>query len=217
MTTVLLIRHGMTDAVGQRIVGWLPGVGLNAEGVRQVARLRDELQGVKLDAIFSSPLERADVTARTIAAPHGLSIKTRDGLGEVRFGDWTGMTLAELDGDEQWQRWNAMRSCGRAPNGESMLETQSRMFDEMMHARASYPEGTVALVSHADAIRSLLVYVLGMSMDVFLRLRVDPASVSILRVSDWRLEVAGINLSGDGIASQLGANPLSETRRATSE
>ena len=52
MTTVLLIRHGMTDAVGQRIVGWLPGVGLNVEGLRQVARLRDELQGVKLDAIY---------------------------------------------------------------------------------------------------------------------------------------------------------------------
>ena len=217
MTTVLLIRHGMTDAVGQRIVGWLPGVGLNVEGLRQVARLRDELQGVKLDAIYSSPLERAALTANAIAAPHSIGVQTREGLGEVRFGDWTGKTLAELDGDEQWRRWNALRSCGRAPNGESMLETQSRMFDELMHARGSYPDGTVALVSHADPIRSLLVYVLGMSMDVFLRLRVDPASVSIVRVSDWLLEVAGINLSPDGIASQLTPNPLSEHPRAIAE
>ena len=81
-----------------------------------------------------------------------------------------------------------------------------------MRARV-IPDGTVALVSHADAIRSLLVYVLGMSMDVFLRLRVDPASVSIVRVSDWSLEVAGINLSADGIGAQLTPNPLSEHRR----
>jgi broad specificity phosphatase PhoE len=211
MTTVLLIRHGMTDAVGRRIVGWLPGVGLNGEGLAQVERLARELSPVALDAIYSSPLERAARTAQAIAdQQRHAAVIERPGLGEVRFGDWTGKTLDELDGDERWRRWSALRSCTRAPNGESMLETQSRMFDEMMHARERHPDAIVALVSHADAIRSLLVYLLGMSMDLFLRLRIDPASVSIVRVSDWSVEVAGVNLPVEGIASRLSPAPLVE-------
>jgi broad specificity phosphatase PhoE len=210
MTTVLLIRHGMTDAVGHRIVGWTPGVFLNAAGERQVASLSRELARVKLDAILSSPLERASLTARAIAAPHGIEVELRDGLGEVRFGEWTGQTLKQLEQDERWRCWNTLRSCGRAPGGESMLDTQGRMFNELTRVRDAYPDGTVALVGHADAIRALIVYLLGMSLDVFLRLRIDPASVSIVRISDASLEVAGINLSADGIASQLGPNPLSE-------
>jgi broad specificity phosphatase PhoE len=203
MTTVLLIRHGMTDAVGQRIAGWTPGVLLNEQGRGQVDLLSQELSTVRFDAIVSSPLERALATAMTIASPHGIEVTQREGLGEVRFGDWTGKTLKELDEDERWRRWNAIRSCGRAPGGESMLDVQQRMFNELTLARAAWPDGTVALVGHADAIRSLLVYLLGMSMDVFPRLRIDPASVSIVRMSDWSLEVAGINLQANGIAAQL--------------
>jgi broad specificity phosphatase PhoE len=213
MTTVLLIRHGMTDAVGRRIVGWTPGVLLNELGLRQAEALGRELRPVKLDAVISSPLDRAALTAQAIARPREIAVEYREGLGEVRFGDWTGKTLEELESDERWRRWNALRSCGRAPGGESMLDTQRRMFDELMRSREAYPEGTIALVSHADAIRALLVYVLGMSLDIFLRLRIDPASVSILRMSDGSLEVAGINLQADGIAAQLTPSPLMEHSR----
>ncbi len=213
MTTILLIRHGMTDAVGRQIVGWTAGVGLNAEGVGQVEHLGRELSTIALDAIFSSPLERAMLTAEAIAADRPIEIVQRPGLGEVQFGEWTGKMLDELESDDRWRRWNALRGCGRAPNGESMLETQSRMFDEMMHARAQFPDGTVALVSHADAIRSLLVYLLGMSMDLFLRLRIDPASISIVRLSDWSVEVAGINLQGDGLGKRLARTPVFESKQ----
>lgn len=212
MTTVLLIRHGMTDAVGRRIVGWLPGVGLNDVGVEQVGVLANELAETPLDAIYSSPLDRAAATADAIARFHACGVVRRDGLGEVRFGDWTGKMLDELDGDERWKRWNAIRTLGRAPGGESMLDTQRRMFDELAYAREQHPGGMVALVSHADAIRSLLVYLLGMAMDVFLRLRIDPASVSVLRISDGSVEVAGINLQAGGIGRQLAAARLSEHR-----
>lgn len=213
MTTVLLVRHGMTDAVGHRIVGWTPGVGLNTLGVEQVAKLGTELASIELDAIHSSPLDRAMLTAEAISAHQRCGITQREGLGEVRFGEWTGKTLEELEGDERWRRWNAIRTTGRAPGGETMLEVQRRMFDELSHARERFPEGTVALVSHADAIRSLLVYLLGMSMDVFPRLRVDPASVSIVRMTDWSLEVGGINLHSGGIGAQLDAGALIEHRR----
>lgn len=205
MTTVLLIRHGMTGAVGRRIVGWLPGVGLNAEGLAQVRDLSAELADVRLDAIHSSPLERASATAEAIAARQSCGVILRDGLGEVRFGEWTGKTLDELETDERWRRWNSIRTTGRAPGGESMLDTQRRMFDELSFAHEQHPGGMIALVSHADAIRSLLVYLLGMSMDIFLRLRIDPASVSIVRLSDGAIEVAGINLRAGGIGRCLTA------------
>ncbi len=203
MTTVLLIRHGMTDAVGQRIAGWMPGVGLNGRGLQEVEALSRALRTVRFEAIFSSPLERAAATAQAIAAPHGLGVTEREGLGEVQFGDWTGKQLKDLDQDERWRQWNTLRSCGRAPGGESMLDTQRRMFLELTHARDRHAHGTVALVSHADAIRSLLVYALGMPMDHLLRLRIDPASVSIVRMSDWNLEVGGINLQADGVKERL--------------
>lgn len=205
MTTVLLIRHGMTDAVGQRIAGWTKGVLLNEEGERQVLALGNELRSVKLDAVWASPLERADLTASAIASQHGITVEHQDSLGETRFGEWTGKTLKELDEDERWRRWNTIRSCGRAPGGESMLDVQRRMFNVLTQARDTYPNGTIALVSHADAIRALLVYLLGMSMDSFMRLRIDPASVSIVRMEDWTLEVTGVNQRAEGIAAQLAA------------
>jgi probable phosphoglycerate mutase len=213
MTTVLLVRHGMTDAVGHRIVGWTPGVGLNGLGVEQAAKLGAELACTELDAIYSSPLERAMLTAEAIRAHQRCAITQREGLGEVHFGEWTGQTLEELDSDERWRRWNSIRTTARAPGGETMLAVQRRMLDELSLAQEQYPEGTVALVSHADPIRSLLVYLLGMSMDVFLRLRVDPASVSIVRVTGWSLEVGGVNLHAGGVGAQLRAGPLVEHRR----
>lgn len=203
MTTVLLIRHGMTDAVGYRIAGWTPGVLLNEAGKQQVETLGRELASVKLDAVISSPLERAAMTAEAVARPHQLKVTYREGLGEVRFGQWTGLTIEELERDERWRQWNTMRGSQRAPDGESMLDTQRRMFDEFTAARDEYPNGTVAMVSHADAIRSLLYHLLGMSLDLFPRLRVDPASVTIVRTAPWTLEVAGINLCAEGIAAAL--------------
>lgn len=203
MTTILLIRHGMTDAVGRRIAGWDPGVLLNERGLEQVERLGRELATVKFDAIISSPLERAVMTAAAIAKHHSLTVSYRERLGEVRFGEWTGLTLDQLERDGRWKRWCTMRASERAPGGETMLETQSRMFDELKAACEAWPEGVVALVSHADAIRALLHHLLGISLDLFPRLRVDPASVSIVRMGPGVLEVAGVNLNAEGIAASL--------------
>ncbi len=117
MTTILLIRHGMTDAVGRRIAGWDPGVLLNERGLEQVERLGRELAAVKFDAIISSPLERAAMTAAAIAKHHRLTVSYREGLGEVRFGEWTGLTLDQLERDGRWKLWCTMRASERAPGG----------------------------------------------------------------------------------------------------
>jgi broad specificity phosphatase PhoE len=193
----------MTVAVGRRIAGWDAGVPLNAVGVTQVETLGEVLAPAPLAAVISSPLERAAMTAAAIAKPHGLEVSYREGLGEVRFGEWTGWTLEQLDQDERWKRWCTMRATQRAPGGETMLETQARMFDELMLAAGTYPDATVALVSHADAIRSLLHHLLGISLDLFPRLRIDPASVSVVRLAPEKVEVSGVNLRAGGILESL--------------
>src|SRR5437016_2189088 len=107
MTTLLLIRHGETDAVGKSIMGWLPGWHLNATGKAQVQSLAQRLARVRIQAIYSSPLERAVETAEPIANSHQLeSVRLQD-LGELQMGAWEGKTLQELDQREDWRLFNA--------------------------------------------------------------------------------------------------------------
>src|SRR4051812_11740004 len=95
-TVVLLIRHALTGAVGTRLVSRLPGINLNTEGEAQACALRRRLRGERLDAIYSSPLERAIQTSRPIAEDRGLDVEAVEELNEVDFGDWTGRSFDEL-------------------------------------------------------------------------------------------------------------------------
>lgn len=95
-TTLLLIRHAATDAVGGRLVSRMPGIRLTAEGIAQVELLRSRMMQLALDAVYSSPLERAVDTARPLADAHGLEVRICDQLTEVDFGDWTGLAFSEL-------------------------------------------------------------------------------------------------------------------------
>jgi broad specificity phosphatase PhoE len=200
MTTFLLIRHGFTDVIGNTIVGRLPGIHLNERGRVQARRLSQALAGSRLDAVYTSPLERARETAGAIAEPHGLAPETMESIGELDAGDWAGTALDALNRDERWRSWNTWRSGNRAPAGESMLDVQRRMADEMIRLRAVHPEATLALVSHGDPIRAALAYFLGISLDLCLRLEVSPASVSIVRLAEWGPQIAGIGLRADGFA-----------------
>ena len=208
MTTVLLIRHGMTDAVGHKLVGWTPGVGLNALGKEQASRLGAQLAGVPLQAIYSSPLDRARATAEAIAGKHGLPVQFRDGLGEVRFGDWTGMLISEIQNDPRWQEWNQFRATARTPNGESFLELQDRMISELNAIAAAHPASVVAVVSHADAVRAALLQLLGMPGDFCLRLDIKPASVSVVQLSpDQAPRVISMNIAVDGLKAIQDESP----------
>jgi probable phosphoglycerate mutase len=196
----------MTDAVGNYLASWTTGVHLNATGRAEVALLGQNLASIPITAVYSSPLERARETAHAVAAHHGLEVRLRDSLGEVRFGDWTGRSIADLDAaDPRWHAWNANRSIGRTPNGESFLELQDRMVSEIMTIAAEHPAATVAVVSHADAIRAALVQFLGIPGDLSLRLDIRPASVSILHLGSGSPRVAALNIPVGGIPSLLDA------------
>jgi probable phosphomutase (TIGR03848 family) len=195
MTTFLLIRHGMTDAVGKTITGRLPGVHLNKTGQRQADDLPSRLKRWKIDAIYSSPLERALETAAPAARKLGLKVMMSEALSEVDFGEWSGRSLAELDQLPEWRLYNTFRSGTRAPGGELATEVQTRMVEQLTRYSRQHPDQIVGVFSHADAIRLALVHFLGMPIDLMHRIEIRPASISIVRLAEWGPQVLLLNES----------------------
>jgi broad specificity phosphatase PhoE len=196
MTRILLIRHGSTDLLGRVLYGRMPGVLLNEEGRRQARATGEALkQRYTIDAVISSPLERATQTAQFIADPHGLDVSINEGLNEVECGTWVGKPFSDLKDCEEWLKFNRLRSLTRAPEGESLMEVQARAWKSLETIQARHPEGTVAAITHGDVVRSLLLLLLGMPLDYILRLEVAPASVSEIVLGGSEPLVSSINQS----------------------
>ena len=193
MTTFLLIRHSHTDAIGRRFAGSLADVQLSSEGRRQASLLAHHLSEAPLRAVYSSPVVRACETASVIAEPHALPVVTLPALDELRAKRWEGEAYSALDEQSDWQQWNRFRSGHRAGGGETMAEVQARMVSAMLDARAAYPESSLALVSHGDPIRAVLTYWLGMPVDHYHRIDIDPGSVSVLTLNDHAVHVRALN------------------------
>ncbi len=195
MTTFLLIRHGLTDAVGHRLTGRLPGLHLNETGRRQAAGLPDRLARWKIDAIYSSPLERTQETSAPLSERLGLPVTLDIRLAEFDFGRWSGMTIAELEPRHDWQMFCKFRSGTRAPGGELIGEVEARMVTALDEFRGKHEGQTVAVFSHADAIKAALMSYLAVPTDFIHRLDIVPASISTVRLEEWGAVVAGMNLS----------------------
>ncbi|RYG23453.1 histidine phosphatase family protein [bacterium] len=197
MTTFLLIRHALHEFGGHRIAGRTPDVHLSPDGLRQATSLADRLKKVKIDAIYASPITRCQETAGLIATHHDLEIEISEVITELDFGDWQGETIADLDEQDHWRRFNAFRSGTRAPNGELFLGTQLRVVRFLLDLRDRHPNQTVAVVSHADVIRAALLHFLGMPMDHFLRLEISPASVTTVAIAPYGPWILGVNHTGN--------------------
>jgi probable phosphomutase (TIGR03848 family) len=199
MTTFLLIRHGLTDAVGTLMTSHQAGVHLNATGRDQAARLPARLGHAPIAAIYASPLERTRETAQAIADARGLRVEIEPRFIEVDFGTWTGRRFADMAPDAGWQLYNAVRSVTRPPGGESLLDVQRRAVAALLELRERHPNEVVAVVSHADTLRAILLYFLGMPIDFVQRLDLSPAGISVLHLGDGAPRVSQIN--GEGLAS----------------
>ena len=146
-----------------------------------------------LSEVQTSPRQRARATAEAIGAATGAPVFEVDALDEVDFGDWTGASFAELDGQSQWDDWNRSRSTARTPGGESMMEAALRIERHMEHLAETRAGARIALVTHADMIRALVARVLGLSLDNLLRFEIDPASVSRIEAGTWGARVLRLN------------------------
>ncbi|MEX2202825.1 MAG: MSMEG_4193 family putative phosphomutase [Actinomycetota bacterium] len=196
MTVLLLIRHAHTDAAGKRLTGWSRGVHLNAQGQQEAEALADRLEGIPVDAIYSSPLERCRETVAPLARRRALPIAARRGLLEVDYGDWTGRTISQLRRTTLWRSVQQVPSTVRFPGGESFLEVQARAVAELGRIAGAHASGTVAVVTHADVVRLLIAHHAGMHTDHLQRLVVDPASVTVVAVSDGTTRLLKVNDTG---------------------
>jgi probable phosphoglycerate mutase len=197
---MLLIRHALNDWVGERLAGWTPGVHLNEEGRAQVTALVGRLASVPLAAVYSSPLERTLETAQPIAAAHGLTVEVREDLGESRYGDWTGRSLKELHKEALWPAVQVYPSGARFPGGESLREVQTRLVTALDAIRDAHRGQTVAVVSHADPIKAAVAFYVGLSLDLFQRLAVSPASVTALSFTAFGPRLLCLN-NGESLPS----------------
>ncbi len=195
MTTFLLIRHAVNDFVKTgKLAGRLEGVRLNAEGQAQAQALGARLAAAPLDHIYASPIERTMETAAAIAQHHPrLAVEANWDIGEVLYGDWQGKKIADLQRRKMWSVVQEYPSRARFPAGESLRGAQTRIVDALEGFAQKHPEQMIALVFHADLIKMALAHYLGMHLDVFQRIVISPASLSIVRLGHSRPFIVGMN------------------------
>lgn len=195
MTIILLIRHGENDYVKEgRMAGRLPGVHLNEKGREQAQALADKLKDAPIKAVYSSPLERAMETAQPLAAALGQEVIPRAGLLETDMGEWQDRKLKGLSRLKAWRVVQMAPSLLRFPGGETFAECQQRIVSELEMLRGLHDaDEMIACVFHSDPIKLAVAYYLGLPLDLFQRLTVMPATVSVIQIDDGFSRLINLN------------------------
>jgi len=200
VTLVLLVRHGLTAATGTVLTGRMPGIRLDDRGREQAQTLGARLAGVHLDAIVTSTLERCQETAAAIAAARDgnqVAVQQDERFAEVGYGDWTGQPLKRLAKEPLWRVVQAHPSAVRFPGGESLAGVQERAVAAIREWNSRLgPKATYVVCSHGDVIKSIIADSLGMHLDMFQRIQVDPCSLSMVRYTPLRPFVVRMNDTG---------------------
>ena len=216
MATVILVRHGRTTANASGVLaGRTAGVKLDQIGRGQAASTGARLAAVPLVGVVSSPLERCRQTSRAILE-HQTGLPARSiekGITECDYGEWQGRKLGELAKEDLWSVVQTQPSAAIFPGGESLQAMQARSVAAIRRLDAAFeaehgPGAVWVAVSHGDIIKSILADALGMHLDLFQRINVNPASVSIVRYSASRPDVVATNTDA-GDLSWLRAKPAS--------
>ncbi|MER0444723.1 histidine phosphatase family protein [Streptomyces sp. Edi4] len=209
MATLILVRHGRSTAnTAGVLAGWTPGVALDQRGAAQAAALPARLAGVPLAAVVTSPLQRCRETVRPLLdARPGLPLHPEDLIGECHYGDWSGGKLAELSADPLMEVVQQHPSNAAFPGGESMRAMQARAVEAVRgwNTRIETEHGsdaTYVMCSHGDIIKSVVADALGMHLDLFQRISVEPCSLTVIRYTRLRPYLLRLGDTGD-LASLL--------------
>jgi probable phosphomutase (TIGR03848 family) len=204
MATLILVRHGRSTAnTAGLLAGWTPGVALDEHGAGQARALPGRLAGVPLAAAVSSPLQRCRETLEPLlAARPGLELHTEERIGECHYGDWSGRKLSELGEDPLMRTVQQHPSAVAFPGGESMRAMQARAVDAVRewNGRIEAEHGSDAvylMCSHGDIIKSLVADALGLHLDLFQRIHVEPCSVTAIRYTPTRPFLLRLGDTGD--------------------
>jgi len=195
-TRLVLVRHAVTAQTGPLLSGRTPGIDLSEKGVGQADATAQRLAKLPVAAIYASPIERTTQTAQQIAAHHGLDVRPLPGVIEADYGDWTGGEIAELAKTDEWKVVQVAPSRARFPNGETIRAMQARMVATLDDLVVQHVNETVVVVSHADPIKSAIAHYTGMHLDLFQRVHVSPASVSVFDFHTYGVMMVKCNDTG---------------------
>ncbi len=195
MPIFLLIRHGENDYVKKGMMaGRLAGVHLNKKGHEQAHVIAKQLARAPIKAIYSSPLERAMETAEPLSKALSLEVIARAGLTEIDVGEWQDQKLKSLGRTKEWKIVREAPSRMHFPGGETFAEAQLRVASELeLLSQYHNPKDMVVCVSHADPIRLAVAYFLGLSLDLFQRLYVAPASLTAMEIGKSGSRLLSLN------------------------
>ncbi|QFQ96152.1 MSMEG_4193 family putative phosphomutase [Streptomyces phaeolivaceus] len=204
MPTLILVRHGRSTANTEGVLaGWTPGIALDERGSAQAAALPGRLAGLPLAEVVSSPLQRCQETIRPLLdARPGLIAHTDERIGECHYGDWSGRKLAELKDEPLMEVVQTRPTAVEFPGGESMRAMQHRAAEAVRewNARVEREHGADAvylMCSHGDIIKSLVADALGLHLDLFQRISVEPCSITAIRYTRLRPFLVRLGDTGD--------------------
>lgn len=207
---MILARHGRTAANATGILaGRTPGIGLDEVGAEQAAAAAVRIDGLPLAAAFTSPLERCKQTAAVLLRGSAVKARVERGLNECDYGDWSGKPVKELVKEELWKVVQAHPAGVRFPGGESMAEMSARSVAAVRgcdrRVAAAHGDDVIWLaVAHGDIIKAVLADALGMHLDAFQRIVVDPASLSVIRYTPRRSYVLAMNTTAGSLTHLAG-------------
>ncbi|MBP2336431.1 putative phosphomutase (TIGR03848 family) [Saccharothrix coeruleofusca] len=206
MATVILLRHARSTANGSGVLaGRQPGVRLSDKGEEQAKALVDRLADIPVDAVVTSPLERCGATLEPLLAARGLTPVVEPELAEVEYGEWTGRELKGLVEEPLWSVVQQHPSAAVFPGGEGLAAVQARAVAAVRRHDARIteefgPRAVWVACSHGDVIKAVLADALGVHLDGFQRIVVDPASVSVVQYTPTRPFVLRVNDNGGDLS-----------------
>ncbi len=206
MSTVVLLRHGLTAMTGPVLAGHTPGLHLDERGQKQAAAVAERLAAVPLAAIVSSPLDRCLDTAGAVLSAqraHGFDPQWQvdERIVECRYGDWTGRAIKELAKEPMWKVVQQQPSAAVFPGGEGLGHIQARAVEAVRDwDRRLGRDAVWVACSHGDVIKAIVADALGTHLDQFQRIVVDPCSTSIIRYGDTRPFVMKVNDTGSDLS-----------------
>ena len=196
MGLVFLVRHGLTGQTGRLLYGRTPGIDLDARGTAQAEALVGRFEGIRLTAIYSSPLERCVQTVEPLAAARRLTVRTDDAFLEMEAGAWTGRTLAQLRRTKAWRTVQQTPSDFVFPGGEAFMDAQARVVTAIDRLAARHRKGSIVVATHGDIARIALAHYLATPLDDFQRIVIDTAAVSVVLLGADRPHVLLVNDTG---------------------
>jgi len=202
---IVLIRHAHSTANAAGVLsGQMPNVHLSKSGQEQAERLAERLGKLTISQVQVSPMDRCTETLAPWLAKYGknVTVLTEPNLIEVDYGKWSGKKLSTLSRAKLWRKVQGQPSAVTFPEGESLAQMQVRAMKTVHDFFASDLELTI-MVSHGDVIKAIVASSMGMHLDDFQRIVIDPASITILESNSGAIRLTRLNDSDSTVIELL--------------